>query len=139
MKLLMNRRKSQFFLAAGALAAAGLTASWFLDIRVAELAQLVRSRQGLAGIGESAALDVHQTLQGAKNLSFGTGVGIGAIGAGALVAIGLTGKRSRTIHINLPASTSPEDLELLRNALYPSVQEFNFSQRVNHETPRDLR
>ena len=77
----MNKQKwSRLGVAVGVLAGISLGASWLLDVRVAELAELVRSRQGLAGIGEAAAADVYQTLQAAKNISFGLGLVAGVIG-----------------------------------------------------------
>lgn len=77
----MNKQKwSRLGLSIGVLAAVSLGASWLLDVRVAELAELVRSRQGLAGIGEVAAQDVHRTLLIAKNVCFGMGLVVGVAG-----------------------------------------------------------
>lgn len=84
----MNKQQlSRLGISVGMLAAVSLGASWLLDIRVTELAELVRSRQGLAGIGEVAAQDVYQTLLTAKNVCFGMGLVVGIAGG---IIIGAT-------------------------------------------------
>ncbi len=75
-----KRRLSRLLLSIGTLVATSLVGSWLLGIRVTELAELVRSRQGLAGIGEAAAQDVYQTLQAVKNICFGLGLVVGVVG-----------------------------------------------------------
>lgn len=93
----MNKRQlSRLGISVGVLAAVSLGASWLLDIRIAELAELVRSRQGLAGIGEVAAQDVYQTLLTAKNVCFGMGLFVGVAG-GIIIGAAATSRTARRL------------------------------------------
>lgn len=127
----MQRRK--FLKIGGAILATSIItvmSSAALDVRVAEVANLVQVRNSLNGVLEPAARDAAGGMQHIKSLSFVVGGVVGAVGMVVLSAA--LGAYNRKLLIR---ANSQDDLYRLRQAI--SYEFPHYQQQRQQATDRD--
>lgn len=125
----MQRRK--FLKIGGAILATSIItvmSSAALDVRVAEVANLVQVRNSLNGVLEPAARDAYGGMQHIKSLSFVVGGVVGAVGIVVLSAA--LGAYNRKLLIR---ANSQDDLYRLRQAISYEFPQYQRQQATDRD------